>query len=82
MPHVSVEVDKARKALPACANPGLLKHESVLPKSETAWRHSVGDGVFCLIINPLDCPICEIKGGEKCELTDGLRTWGLVQVAY
>lgn len=62
-----VEVEKAPKALPACATPvtnGMVVH-TCSEKARAAQR-SVME--FLLINHPLDCPICD-QGGE-CQLQD------------
>lgn len=62
-----VEVEKAPKALPACATPvaeGMVVHTKS-PKALAAQK-SVME--FLLINHPLDCPICD-QGGE-CQLQD------------
>lgn len=62
-----VEVEKAPKALPACATPvteGMVVHTKS-PKAVAAQK-SVME--FLLINHPLDCPICD-QGGE-CQLQD------------
>ena len=62
-----VEVDKARKALPACATP-VANGMKVFTQSEIALQAQRGVMEFLLINHPLDCPICD-QGGE-CELQD------------
>lgn len=62
-----VEVDKARKALPACATP-VAEGMKVFTQSEIALAAQRGVMEFLLINHPLDCPICD-QGGE-CELQD------------
>jgi len=62
-----VEVEKAPKALPACATPatnGMVVHTS--SEKAVAAQKSVME--FLLINHPLDCPICD-QGGE-CQLQD------------
>ncbi|AZV94718.1 NADH dehydrogenase subunit G [Kerstersia gyiorum] len=62
-----VEVEKAPKALPACATPatnGMVVHTS----SERAVAAQKSVMEFLLINHPLDCPICD-QGGE-CQLQD------------
>ncbi len=62
-----VEVEKAPKALPACATPatnGMVVH--TCSASAIAAQKSVME--FLLINHPLDCPICD-QGGE-CQLQD------------
>jgi NADH-quinone oxidoreductase subunit G len=62
-----VEVDNARKALPACATP-VTEGMKVFTHSKTAVAAQRGVMEFLLINHPLDCPICD-QGGE-CELQD------------
>jgi NADH-quinone oxidoreductase subunit G len=62
-----VEVDRARKALPACATP-VTEGMKVFTQSEVALSAQRGVMEFLLINHPLDCPICD-QGGE-CELQD------------
>ena len=62
-----VEVEKAPKALPACATPvtnGMVVHT----QSEKARAAQESVMEFLLINHPLDCPICD-QGGE-CQLQD------------
>ncbi|MDH1300930.1 NADH-quinone oxidoreductase subunit NuoG [Achromobacter sp. GD03932] len=62
-----VEVEKAPKALPACATPvtnGMVVH--TCSEKAIAAQKSVME--FLLINHPLDCPICD-QGGE-CQLQD------------
>ncbi len=62
-----VEVEKAPKALPACATPvtnGMVVH--TCSEKARAAQKSVME--FLLINHPLDCPICD-QGGE-CQLQD------------
>lgn len=62
-----VEVEKAPKALPACATPatnGMIVHTA----SERAVAAQKSVMEFLLINHPLDCPICD-QGGE-CQLQD------------
>ncbi|QDQ87890.1 NADH-quinone oxidoreductase subunit G [Alcaligenaceae bacterium SJ-26] len=62
-----VEVEKAPKALPACATPvtnGMVVHT----QSEKAVAAQKSVMEFLLINHPLDCPICD-QGGE-CQLQD------------
>ncbi|NLB30144.1 MAG: NADH-quinone oxidoreductase subunit NuoG, partial [Alcaligenaceae bacterium] len=62
-----VEVEKAPKALPACATPvaeGMIVHT----KSPKALAAQQAVMEFLLINHPLDCPICD-QGGE-CQLQD------------
>jgi NADH-quinone oxidoreductase subunit G len=62
-----VEVDKARKALPACATP-VTEGMKVFTHSKTAVAAQRGVMEFLLINHPLDCPICDQAG--ECELQD------------
>jgi NADH-quinone oxidoreductase subunit G len=62
-----VEVDSARKALPACATP-VTEGMKVFTHSKIAVAAQRGVMEFLLINHPLDCPICD-QGGE-CELQD------------
>jgi NADH-quinone oxidoreductase subunit G len=62
-----VEVDKARKALPACATP-VAEGMKVFTHSKVAVNAQRSVMEFLLINHPLDCPICD-QGGE-CELQD------------
>ncbi|VVE08594.1 NADH dehydrogenase [Pandoraea capi] len=62
-----VEVEKAPKAVPACATPvasGMIVHTN----SEKAVKAQQSVMEFLLINHPLDCPICD-QGGE-CQLQD------------
>ncbi|OWT56714.1 NADH-quinone oxidoreductase subunit NuoG [Candidimonas nitroreducens] len=62
-----VEVEKAPKALPACATPvtnGMIVHTA--SAKAVAAQKSVME--FLLINHPLDCPVCD-QGGE-CQLQD------------
>ncbi len=62
-----VEVEKAPKAVPACATPatsGMIVHTC----SEKAVAAQKAVMEFLLINHPLDCPICD-QGGE-CQLQD------------
>lgn len=62
-----VDVEKAPKALPACATPvtqGMIVHTS----SAKAVQAQQSVMEFLLINHPLDCPICD-QGGE-CQLQD------------
>lgn len=62
-----VEVDKSRKALPACATP-VVEGMKVFTQSKVAINAQRSVMEFLLINHPLDCPICD-QGGE-CELQD------------
>ena len=62
-----VEVEKAPKAMPACATPvtnGMVVHTA--SDKAVAAQKSVME--FLLINHPLDCPVCD-QGGE-CQLQD------------
>lgn len=62
-----VDVEKAPKALPACATPvtnGMVVHT----RSEKAVAAQKSVMEFLLINHPLDCPVCD-QGGE-CQLQD------------
>lgn len=62
-----VDVEKAPKALPACATP-VTQGMIVRTKSEKALKAQKSVMEFLLINHPLDCPICD-QGGE-CQLQD------------
>ncbi len=62
-----VEVEKAPKALPACATP-VMPGMKVLTRSSKTIAAQRAVMEFLLINHPLDCPICD-QGGE-CELQD------------
>ncbi len=62
-----VDVEKAPKAIPACATP-VMDGMKVLTRSERAVSAQKAVMEFLLINHPLDCPICD-QGGE-CELQD------------
>ncbi len=62
-----VEVEKAPKALPACATP-VADGMKVYTRSPKALAAQKATMEFLLINHPLDCPICD-QGGE-CELQD------------
>ena len=68
-----VEVDKSRKALPACATP-VTEGMKVFTHSKTAIAAQRSVMEFLLINHPLDCPICD-QGGE-CELQDMSMGYG------
>ncbi len=68
-----VEVEKARKPLPACATP-VTDGMKVSTKSANALSAQKGVMEFLLINHPLDCPICD-QGGE-CELQDVAMGYG------
>src|SRR3990167_6246221 len=62
-----VEVEKAPKALPACATP-IADGMKVFTKTPKAIDAQKAVMEFLLINHPLDCPICD-QGGQ-CELQD------------
>ncbi|MFA5521368.1 MAG: NADH-quinone oxidoreductase subunit NuoG [Castellaniella sp.] len=62
-----VEVEKAPKALPACATP-VTRDMVVHTRSEKAVAAQKAVMEFLLINHPLDCPVCD-QGGE-CQLQD------------
>ena len=68
-----VEVEKAPKALPACATP-VMEGMKVYTESPRALAAQKGTMEFLLINHPLDCPICD-QGGE-CELQDIAMGYG------
>ena len=57
-----VQVEKAPKALPACATP-VAAGMKVFTHSELAVAAQKSVMEFLLINHPLDCPICD-QGGE------------------
>ncbi len=68
-----VEVEKAPKALPACATP-VMDGMVVKTRSKAAVEAQKAIMEFLLINHPLDCPICD-QGGE-CELQDLAMGYG------
>lgn len=68
-----VEVEKARKPMPACAMP-IGQDMKVYTRSDTALDAQRSVMEFLLINHPLDCPICD-QGGE-CELQDLAMGYG------
>lgn len=62
-----VEVENARKTVPACATP-VNDGMKIFTKSKAARESQEAVMEFLLINHPLDCPICD-QGGE-CELQD------------
>lgn len=62
-----VQLENARKTVPACATP-ITDGMKVFTRSEEALRSQKIVMEFLLINHPLDCPICD-QGGE-CELQD------------
>ena len=74
-----VEVEKAPKAMPACATPatnGMVVH--TCSERAVAAQKSVME--FLLINHPLDCPICD-QGGE-CDLQDQAMAYGVDASRY
>lgn len=68
-----VEVDKFRKALPACATPA-ADGMKIFTRSKEAIEAQQSVMEFLLINHPLDCPICD-QGGE-CDLQDIAVAYG------
>ena len=68
-----VEVEKAPKALPACATP-VTEGMKVYTRSPVALDAQKSTMEFLLINHPLDCPVCD-QGGE-CELQDTAMGFG------
>ncbi len=62
-----VEVEKAPKALPACATP-VTQGMVVRTQSERATKAQKSVMEFLLINHPLDCPICDEAG--ECKLQE------------
>ena len=62
-----VDIEKAPKAMPACATP-VAPGMVVRTRSEKALRAQRSVMEFLLVNHPLDCPICD-QGGE-CQLQD------------
>ena len=62
-----VDVEKAPKAMPACATP-VTQGMIVRTQSDKAIKAQKSVMEFLLINHPLDCPICD-QGGE-CQLQD------------
>ena len=62
-----VDVEKAPKALPACATP-VSPGMKIMTASDKARKAQQAVMEFLLINHPLDCPICD-QGGE-CQLQD------------
>ncbi len=74
-----VEVEKAPKAMPACATPvtqGMVVHTA--STKAVAAQESVME--FLLINHPLDCPVCD-QGGE-CQLQDLAVGYGASESRY
>lgn len=74
-----VEVEKAPKALPACATP-VGEGMAVLTRSKAALDAQKAVMEFLLINHPLDCPICD-QGGQ-CELQDLAMGYGQDTTRY
>ncbi len=74
-----VDVDGARKPLPACATP-ITDGMKVYTKSKKALTYQKSVMEFLLINHPLDCPICD-QGGE-CELQDNAMGYGSDKSEY
>ncbi|MFZ2314094.1 MAG: NADH-quinone oxidoreductase subunit NuoG [Gammaproteobacteria bacterium] len=74
-----VEVEKAPKALPACATP-CMPGMKVFTRSEKTIAAQRAVMEFLLINHPLDCPVCD-QGGE-CELQDLSMGYGSSQSHY
>ena len=68
-----VEVEKAPKAMPACATP-VTDGMKVHTRSPKALNSQRGVMEFLLINHPLDCPICD-QGGE-CDLQEIAMGYG------
>jgi NADH-quinone oxidoreductase subunit G len=74
-----VDVEKAPKAMPACATPvaqGMVVHT----KTDKAIKAQQSVMEFLLINHPLDCPICD-QGGE-CQLQDLAVGYGASSSKY
>lgn len=74
-----VEVEKAPKAMPACATP-CTPGMKVFTKSEKTIAAQRAVMEFLLINHPLDCPVCD-QGGE-CELQDLSMGYGNASSNY
>ncbi|MDO4682228.1 MAG: NADH-quinone oxidoreductase subunit NuoG [Lautropia sp.] len=74
-----VEVEKAPKALPACATP-VTAGMKVHTRSRKAIEAQQAVMEFLLINHPLDCPICD-QGGE-CQLQDLAVGYGMSHSNY
>ncbi len=74
-----VEVEKAPKALPACATP-VTASMIVRTASDKATTAQKSVMEFLLINHPLDCPICD-QGGE-CQLQDLAMGYGKSSSRY
>jgi NADH-quinone oxidoreductase subunit G len=74
-----VDVEKAPKAVPACATP-VTSGMVVRTKSEKAIKAQQSVMEFLLVNHPLDCPICD-QGGE-CQLQDLAVGYGVSASRY
>ncbi len=74
-----VDVEKAPKALPACATP-VADGMVIRTNSERAKTAQQNVMEFLLINHPLDCPICD-QGGE-CQLQDLAVGYGVSRSRY
>src|SRR3954470_7776753 len=74
-----VQVEKAPKALPACATP-VTEGMKAFTHSDPAINAQKGVMEFLLINHPLDCPICD-QGGE-CQLQDLAVGYGASSSRY
>ena len=74
-----VDVEKAPKAMPACATP-VTQDMVVRTKSDKAIKAQQSVMEFLLINHPLDCPICD-QGGE-CQLQDLAVGYGRGESRY
>ena len=74
-----VDVEKAPKAMPACATP-VTQDMVVRTKSDKAVKAQQSVMEFLLINHPLDCPICD-QGGE-CQLQDLAVGYGRGESRY
>ncbi|GJM06594.1 MAG: NADH-quinone oxidoreductase [marine bacterium B5-7] len=74
-----VDVEKAPKALPACATP-VAPGMVVKTQSKRALDAQKAVMEFLLINHPLDCPICD-QGGQ-CELQDVAMGYGQTDSSY
>lgn len=74
-----VEVEKAPKALPACATP-VTNGMVVRTRSDKAIAAQKSVMEFLLINHPLDCPVCD-QGGE-CQLQDLAVGYGASSSRY
>ena len=74
-----VDVEKAPKALPACATP-VTQGMVVRTHTEKAIKAQKSVMEFLLINHPLDCPVCD-QGGE-CQLQDLAVGYGMSSSRY